>query len=128
MRLILNKLKIQRRLWLIDEKKDDGFNALHLACLNNHFDLVQLLVTFSPQQQQSLDYVININIQNLNQQTALHLAVEREHLQIIKLLIENKCNINVQDKDGETPLHCILRHHTLSHLRQLQDIQDVSFF
>lgn len=29
------------------------------------------------------------------------------------------------DKDGDTPLHEALRHHTLSQLRQLQDMQDV---
>ena len=31
----------------------------------------------------------------------------------------------LQDKDGDTPLHEALRHHTLSQLRQLQDMQDV---
>ncbi len=34
-------------------------------------------------------------------------------------------NLNVIDKDGDTPLHEALRHHTLSQLRQLQDMQDV---
>ena len=33
--------------------------------------------------------------------------------------------MNVTDKDGDTPLHEALRHHTLSQLRQLQDMQDV---
>ena len=127
MSLVLNKLKVQRRLWLIDERKDDGFNALHLACLNNHFDLVKLLITTTsaPQLSDSTN-IININLKNLNQQTALHLAVERQHLQVIKLLIENKCNINAEDKDGETPLHVILRHHTLLYLREVQEIQNVS--
>lgn len=69
---------------------------------------------------------MNINLQNLNLQTSLHLAVERQHLNIVKLLVNRKCNLNIQDKDGDTPLHCILRHHTLSQLRQLQDMQDVN--
>lgn len=34
-------------------------------------------------------------------------------------------NLNLADKDGDTPLHEALRHHTLSQLRQLQDMQDV---
>lgn len=33
--------------------------------------------------------------------------------------------MNIADKDGDTPLHEALRHHTLSQLRQLQDVQDV---
>ena len=114
MRLILNKLKIERKLWLIDERKDDGFNALHLACLNNHQELVKLLISDS-----------NINLKNSIQQTSLHLAVERQHFEIIKILIENKCNMNSPDKDGDTPLHAILRHHTVLYLRDLQQKEDV---
>ena len=33
--------------------------------------------------------------------------------------------LDIPDKDGDTPLHEALRHHTLSQLRQLQDMQDV---
>ena len=93
-----------------------------------------------------------MDLQNVNLQTALHLAVERQHTQIgidlvnhsfyilhilimitcsyackffiyfflVRLLVRERCNLNVQDKDGDTPLHEALRHHTLSQLRQLQ--------
>ena len=67
-----------------------------------------------------------MDLQNVNLQTALHLAVERQHVQIVRLLVREGCNLNVQDKDGDTPLHEALRHHTLSQLRQLQDMPDVS--
>lgn len=40
-------------------------------------------------------------------------------------MIREGANLNVADKDGDTPLHEALRHHTLSQLRQLQDVQDV---
>lgn len=40
-------------------------------------------------------------------------------------MVREGCNLNVADKDGDTPLHEALRHHTLSQLRQLQDMQDV---
>lgn len=43
----------------------------------------------------------------------------------LKLLVNSGCNLNIPDKDGDTPLHEALRHHTLSQLRQLQDVQDV---
>ncbi len=42
-----------------------------------------------------------------------------------QLLVREGCNLNIADKDGDTPLHEALRHHTLSQLRQLQDMQDV---
>lgn len=44
----------------------------------------------------------------------------------VQLLVRAEAKLDVQDKDGDTPLHEALRHHTLSQLRQLQDMQDVS--
>lgn len=36
MRVLLSKLT---RPWIVDEKKDDGYTALHLASLNNHVEV-----------------------------------------------------------------------------------------
>lgn len=41
MRILLSKVP---RQWVIDEKKDDGYTALHLAALNNHVEVAELLV------------------------------------------------------------------------------------
>jgi ankyrin repeat protein len=32
-------LKKLPRAWIVDEKKDDGYTALHLAALNNHVEV-----------------------------------------------------------------------------------------
>merc|ERR1719249_264316 len=128
MRVLLSKLP---RPWIVDEKKDDGYTALHLAALNNHVEVAELLVggcTPSGPNEQNTSGVLgraNTDLQNVNLQTALHLAVERQHTQIVRLLVRERANMNIQDKDGDTPLHEALRHHTLSQLRQLQDMQDV---
>ncbi|XP_046464606.1 E3 ubiquitin-protein ligase MIB1-like [Daphnia pulex] len=114
MRVLLSKLP---RPWIVDEKKDDGYTALHLAALNNHVEVAELLVRAGRAQ---------LDLQNVNLQTALHLAVERQHTQIVRLLVRENCSLNLADKDGDTPLHEALRHHTLSQLRQLQDLQDGS--
>lgn len=113
MKILLAKLP---RPWIVDEKKDDGYTALHLAALNNHVEVAEQLV---------LNGKANMDLQNVNLQTALHLAVERQHTQIVRLLVRESANLNIADKDGDTPLHEALRHHTLSQLRQLQDVQDV---
>ena len=41
MRILLTKVP---RQWVIDEKKDDGYTALHLAALNNHVEVAEQLV------------------------------------------------------------------------------------
>uniref|UniRef100_A0A1I8JDX0 AP2/ERF domain-containing protein n=1 Tax=Macrostomum lignano TaxID=282301 RepID=A0A1I8JDX0_9PLAT len=113
MKILLTKLQ---RQWLVDERKDDGYTALHLAALNNHLEVCELLVQLGG---------ACLDTQNVNMQTPLHLAVERQHAQVVRLLVREGASVSVRDKDGDTPLHEALRHHTLSQLRQLQDMQDV---
>ena len=87
---------MNRKPWIVEEKKDDGYTALHLAALNNHVDIADLLINMGK---------ANLDRQNVNLQTALHLAVERQHVQIVKLLVRKGANLNIPDKDGDTPLH-----------------------
>lgn len=93
MKILLSKMN---RPWIVEEKKDDGYTALHLAALNNHVDIAELLINTGK---------ANLDRQNVNLQTALHLAVERQHVQIVKLLVRKGANLNIPDKDGDTPLH-----------------------
>ncbi len=72
MRVLLAKLP---RPWIVDEKKDDGYTALHLASLNNHVEVAELLVHVGR---------AAMDLQNVNLQTALHLAVERQHTNIVR--------------------------------------------
>ncbi len=46
----------------------------------------------------------NLDLQNINLQTALHLCVERQHSQIVRLLVRAGANLNLADKDGG--MHC----------------------
>ena len=63
----------------------------------------------------------NPDIQNINLQTPLHLAVERRNIQIVRLLVEQGANPDLGDKFGDRPLHEALRHHTMSQLKQLKE-------
>lgn len=84
MRILLRKLP---RSWIVDEKKDDGYTALHLASLNNHVEVAELLIQ---QGKASLDP------QNVNLQTPLHLAVERQHTQIVRVSLYNIKTMNTR--------------------------------
>jgi len=66
------------RYWIVDEPKDDGYTALHLAALNNHNRVASLLLIRGR---------ADPNKRNVNKQTALHLAVERQHADIVKVRV-----------------------------------------
>lgn len=83
---------------------------MHLACLNNHYEVAKFLI-----EKRHTDF----NIKTLNNQTPLHLAIERHHYEIIKLLVENNCNVNDANKEGDTPLHCLLRNYNMIQLKQI---------
>ncbi|KOB78890.1 E3 ubiquitin-protein ligase MIB1 [Operophtera brumata] len=88
MKIMLGKLP---RPWIVDDAKDDGYTALHLAALNNHAEVAELLVRGGARP----------GLQNANLQTALHLAVERQHTQIVRLLVAHGSDLNICDKHAE---------------------------
>lgn len=81
MKIMLGKVS---RPWIVDEKKDDGYTALHLAALNNHAEVAELLVRVGS---------ARMDLQNVNLQTALHLAVERQHTSIVRVSIIFSLNV-----------------------------------
>jgi len=116
---MITYLEKYEKLWLVDEKKDDGFSALHLACLNNYYDAVKCLIDRL--------LTLDINVKNRNNQTPLHLAVERNNYHVIKLLAEtNRVNLNAQDKDGDTPMHCLIRNFMLFKFKYARELKLVS--
>lgn len=91
MRVLLSKLP---RPWIVDEKKDDGYTALHLAALNNHVEVAEQLARAGK---------ADLDLQNVNLQTALHLAVERQHTQIVR--VRNTVCFTVE-KNSSFPIRC----------------------
>ena len=69
-------LRKNEKPWVINEQKDDGYTPLHLASLNNHLDVVQLLVKLGN---------ANKDYQNTSLQTPLHLAIQKQHAAIVRV-------------------------------------------
>lgn len=90
---------------LLNVVKDDGFSALHLASLNGHHSVVECLIKARPQS--------DVNLRNSRQQTPLLLAVDKRHVTIAKLLLDNGAQVNAQDDVGDSPLHVVVMYHSL---------------
>jgi ankyrin repeat protein len=60
-----------------------------------HLNIVELLV------QKGAD----LNVQDHNSRTPLHLACSGGHLNIVELLVQKGADLNVQDSYSRTPLH-----------------------
>jgi ankyrin repeat protein len=48
---------------------------------------------------------LQLNAINEKQQTALHIAVNKALIEVVRVLLSLGANVCVQDNDGDTPLH-----------------------
>ena len=84
----------------VSELDNDKNTPLHLAlAFSGDLDTVKLLLQHSENVKSLVDAV------NENQETALHLAVNKKSSELVKLLVENFSNSNAFDKNKNTPFH-----------------------
>ena len=105
-----------------------GYEAIHVACLNNHFETVETLIKHGadcsvPDDHQNLPIHhaasgnafeiiallsqngVDLNARNGKYQSALHLAVVKGHVNCVIQLLSLDCHPSLQDSEGDTPLH-----------------------
>lgn len=78
-----------------DRKSAQGFTALMYACKLSHLEIVKLLV----------DEGADVNIQDVKGNTALHLAVQNDDLELIRAVFKGKIQLMKFNDEGFTPLH-----------------------
>lgn len=69
---------------------------LHQAATHNRIEIAECFLE---------DYSNDVDILNEDGQTALHIAAKEGFEDMVKLLIDNKADINKEDKKSNTPLH-----------------------
>ncbi|KAJ8664257.1 hypothetical protein QAD02_005919 [Eretmocerus hayati] len=74
--------------------KDGNFTPLFNAVWSNRSENVRTL----------LDWQANSNQRILNNQIALHVAVDQKHPKIVELLLDHNSDVNASDHYGNTPL------------------------
>jgi ankyrin repeat protein len=88
--------KIQNDIKKFDKK---NFNPLLFRLIaNNQKDKLKFVLKNNQEN-------LNINIQDKDGDTPLHIAVFLCNLDIIKILINHGANIKIKDKWGQTPIH-----------------------
>jgi ankyrin repeat protein len=104
------------------DARDPGHNTpLHLALLNqvsdNHAILIQNMpdvkeqhgVSLSKTVQILLEHGADVNAQNINLSTPLHMATSLDSVETIQLLLELGADIDAQDKLHNTSLHLAMQ-------------------
>ena len=86
----------------INHQDTNGFTALHYACDEGNFKIVEILINAH----------CRVNIKNNHKQTPLHLSAIRGYFDISRKLIQSGAQLNVEDLDKNTPLHylCLNNH------------------
>ncbi|XP_019858301.1 PREDICTED: serine/threonine-protein phosphatase 6 regulatory ankyrin repeat subunit B-like [Amphimedon queenslandica] len=81
---------------------DEGSGAVHISVARGHLNVLKYLID---------NNYCNPNATNHQDRTPLHVAVAAEQFEILEYLLEMKLSLlfNVQDKDGNTPLHFACR-------------------
>lgn len=82
----------------INSLGNNGWTALHFACLNGFTEIALELVSNNK---------ADVNLENIDHWTPLHLSSYKGHLEIVKMLLSNpETNINSNKQGIGTPLHC----------------------
>jgi len=78
----------------VNARNDDGNTPLIWAAVNGNVEAVNIL----------LDFKANIDLKDYKQmRTALHDAVKKEQIEVVRILLEHGANYNATDKKGRTP-------------------------
>ena len=78
-------------------RDDEGSACLTLATYFGHTETVRYLVGLPE---------VDVNHRHTDSNTALHCAVEKEHTDVVQLLIDAGADIETKDNNGRSPLHC----------------------
>ncbi|ETE67603.1 NF-kappa-B inhibitor epsilon [Ophiophagus hannah] len=100
----------------------NGNTALHLACEQQSLECVELLLPLKKpiSEMQTRKTLQDLQLQNWQGLTCLHISTLKGNLQLMALLVQNGADINVQDgTSGKTPLHLAVENHDEMAVRHL---------
>ncbi|XP_062980279.1 NF-kappa-B inhibitor epsilon [Elgaria multicarinata webbii] len=101
----------------------NGNTPMHLACEQQNLECVQLLLLQDPISDKHLESrktLQDLQLQNWQGLTCLHISTLKGNLPLMSLLVKNGADINVQDgTSGKTPLHLAVENHDETAVKHL---------
>ena len=79
----------------LDSKDEEGYTALHWACMRAHWDIAEYLI----------EKGADLNVVGGDGGTQINWAVHHDNVDIIKILIEKGAKLNIRNQWGMTELH-----------------------
>lgn len=104
----------------LEEEDGDGDRALHYATYGGQANIIELLLNLG----------VEINATNKKMVTALQVAVNKQYVSCVRILINNfpeRLDVNTQDSVGDTPLHYAIKHKSLEITDMLMNFPTVDF-
>ncbi len=104
---------------------EHGWSPLHNASYNGYLEISSMLISsgskinlmndisknnkriYKSQEESSSNFKNN---KNTWQTTPLHLAISRDHMDVVSVLLKKGAKVNIKDKDGQAPLHLASSH------------------
>ncbi|UCE40251.1 MAG: ankyrin repeat domain-containing protein [Candidatus Aminicenantes bacterium] len=96
---------------LLNIKNQNGYTALHWACMRAHWNIVRYLV----------EKGADLNVVGGDGGTQINWAVHHDNVEIIKLLLANGAKLNSQNQWGMTELHTAIWRGNINVVRFLLD-------
>eukprot|EP01117_Protostelium_nocturnum_P010603 TRINITY_DN3810_c0_g1_i1.p1 TRINITY_DN3810_c0_g1~~TRINITY_DN3810_c0_g1_i1.p1 ORF type:complete len:182 (-),score=81.78 TRINITY_DN3810_c0_g1_i1:99-644(-) len=95
-----------------------GNGPLHYAATFNNTEIGALLLSLPN---------VNLDIQNYAGDTAVHKAVEKDHLDFLQLLVEKGANVSLTNKKGKAPQTIAVSNEARSLLKSAQIASQVQY-
>ena len=96
---------------MLNAKNQNGYTALHWACMRAHWDTAKYLI----------EKGADLNVVGGDGGTQINWAVHHDNVEIIKLLVENGAKLNIQNKWGMSELHTAIWRGNINVVRFLLD-------
>lgn len=105
----------------VDQVNKLGETPLHVACMYGFDNIANCLISQLKlhKKENMLDHM------NENKETPLFYAIFGNHLEIVKMLVDANCNVNVQNIWGLTPLHVAVSMKFVDIVNYLLDLPNI---